>query len=63
MRIYRFRFYRVETSKDDNKMSHYLGELDVIDSKLTDGCSVYAKAFRLCNSVQKTANSVEVQEL
>jgi hypothetical protein len=63
MRMYRFNFYRVEYDKNDNKKQSYLGYLDVIDSKLPDGCSVYAKAFRLANAEQKMANAVDVQEL
>lgn len=63
MRVYRFKFFKNEMTKDDQEISHYLGHLDVIDSKLPDGCSVTAKAFRLCNNEQKTANAVEIIEL
>lgn len=62
MKLYRFKFYKFEVTKD-KEVQHYLGFLDVIDSNLADGCSVYAKAFRLANAEQKTANAVEVVEL
>ena len=64
MRILRFRFYRIEVTKGDQEVRQSLGYLDVIDSgRLSDGCSMYAKAFRLASVEQKTANAVEVNEL
>lgn len=64
MRVLRYKFFRIETTKDDQEKKEYLGSLDVIDTGiLVDGCSTTAKAFRLCDVKQKTANAIEVIEL
>lgn len=42
---------------------HFLGSIEVLHSKLVDGCSLYAKAFRNCTVKQKEANDLIVEEL
>lgn len=64
MRMFRFKFYKIEISKEgEEEARHYLGFVDINNEPLADGCSLYAKAFRLCSMQQKTANAVDVQEL
>lgn len=63
MKIYRVHFYEVSVSKSDNRTQKYLGFQDVIDNKLSDGCSFLAKAFRSAIGTQKTANAYVVENL
>ncbi len=63
MKMVRVKFYKNEYNEAGNLKQQYLGFVDVLDSKLADGCSTMAKAFRMSNAEQKTANAVEVIEL
>lgn len=63
MKIMRVKFYKSETDKSGNNKQQFLGFVDVLGNDLPDGCSFLARAFRVCNNDQKTANAVTVEEL
>jgi hypothetical protein len=64
MKIFRYKFYRVDVTKEGEETKRtYLGSVDVVQSKVADGSSLMGKAFRLASQEQRNANAVEVQEL
>lgn len=63
MKYYRVKFYKNDYDEAGNLKQQFLGFVEIVDSKLSDGCSLTAKAFRAANHEQKNANAVEVIEL
>lgn len=70
MRNYKVTFFKVER-KDDPETGkaertgkeEYLGYINLDDSKLDNGLTLQAKAFRHCNQVCLTADKVIIQEI